>query len=286
MVAGRWFSREDEGDQATIPVVINQQLARAAFGDRNPVGAILPLQDRSRTPIRRLPERVVGVIEEFRKDGEFGALHHYEFRRIEVDRPPSASGSAERPPRLTGPGVFPAALLLRMAPDTPAAFEETLLKTAQAIARDWDFSIRPLEQDRQRELHTGFAVLAVPGLIGLFMLLMVALGLSGVLWQNVTERTGEFGLRRAHGASAAAVRAQVVGELFVLASFAVVPGAIMAAQLPPLLMLLRPDAAPPTIMLAGVVLAVVAIYLLIAVCGWYPSRMATRIRPAEALHYE
>ena len=38
------------------------------------------------------------------------------------------------------------------------------------------------------------------GLVAGFLMLMVALGLLGVLWQNVTQRTREMGLRRAKGA--------------------------------------------------------------------------------------
>ena len=33
-------------------------------------------------------------------------------------------------------------------------------------------------------------------------------------------------------------------------------------------------------------MAVAAIYLLTLLCGWYPSRMATPVEPAEALRYE
>ena len=29
-----------------------------------------------------------------------------------------------------------------------------------------------------------------------------------------------------------------------------------------------------------------AIYVLTLACGWYPSRLATKIEPAQALHYE
>jgi putative ABC transport system permease protein len=36
----------------------------------------------------------------------------------------------------------------------------------------------------------------------------------------------------------------------------------------------------------GLVLSVSAIYLLTLACAWYPSRMATRVEPAEALRYE
>jgi putative ABC transport system permease protein len=36
----------------------------------------------------------------------------------------------------------------------------------------------------------------------------------------------------------------------------------------------------------SVVLSLALIYLLTIVCGLYPSRLATRVQPAEALHYE
>jgi ABC-type antimicrobial peptide transport system permease subunit len=37
---------------------------------------------------------------------------------------------------------------------------------------------------------------------------------------------------------------------------------------------------------ASVAVSVTGIYLLALVCGWYPARLATRVHPAEALHYE
>ena len=54
---------------------------------------------------------------------------------------------------------------------------------------------------------------------------MVTLGLSGVVWQNVSARTAEFGLRRAQGATAGDIRRQFLGELAALAS-----GAMAAAR--------------------------------------------------------
>jgi ABC-type antimicrobial peptide transport system permease subunit len=36
----------------------------------------------------------------------------------------------------------------------------------------------------------------------------------------------------------------------------------------------------------GFLLAAATIYALTFLCGWYPSRLATRVEPAEALRYE
>jgi putative ABC transport system permease protein len=270
LVAGRWFGAADV--TGTIdPVVINQKMATDVFGETDPLGQLLPeIPPPPETQNPRFPwhpHRVIGVLREFRKNGEFVGSQDYMFGRIDLanDR-------------------FGSNLLVRTAPGMPADFEERLQKTAQGIARDWSLRARRLEDDRRTSLNVYLALLMVPGVIALFLLIMVALGLTGVLWQHVTERTREFGLRRAAGASAADVRRQVLVELVVLASFALVPGAILGFQAP---LLPIPDyIVSGSTILMGVAVAVVALYLVVLACGWYPSRMATAIRPAEALHYE
>ena len=119
---------------------------------------------------------------------------------------------------------------------------------------------------------------------------MVALGLTGVVWQSVTARTREFGLRRAKGATIADVRRQVLAELALLTSLAVAVGVALLVQLP-LIPLPAPAAQdlPSTdsqVLLPSIAVSAVVIYLLTLLCGWYPSRLATKIQPAEALHYE
>ena len=66
--------------------------------------------------------------------------------------------------------------------------------------------------------------LIAAGVIAGFLLLMVAMGLTGVLWQTVTQRTREIGLRRAKGATAGDIRTQILGELVVMTSIAVLAG--------------------------------------------------------------
>ncbi len=43
---------------------------------------------------------------------------------------------------------------------------------------------------------------------------------------------------------------------------------------------------PAPVFIGSIVVSAVAIYALTLLCGWQPSRLATRIQPAEALHYE
>ena len=74
MVEGRWFGPPD-ASETEYPIVINQRLAREVFGNGDAAGQLLPevpppLETQNpRRPWR--PQRVVGVIREFRKGGEF-----------------------------------------------------------------------------------------------------------------------------------------------------------------------------------------------------------------------
>jgi putative ABC transport system permease protein len=138
------------------------------------------------------------------------------------------------------------------------------------------------------ELRTAFYRLALApliagALVAAFLLLMVGLGLMGVVWQNVTRRTREIGLRRAAGASGAAIRRQLLGELLLTASLGLVAGAVLVLQLPALGVLAF---VPWRVVVAGVVLALAVLVLITAGSGLYPSWLASRMSPAEALRYE
>lgn len=195
------------------------------------------------------------------------------FYRINLDNPPQ---------RL----VLPEVLLIRVAPGTTAALEEALVRRIAALAPGWSVGIQPVSGLRDSMLRESVVPLAIVTVVAGALLLMVALGLTGVVWQNVTQRMREFGLRRAQGATAGAIGRQVVSELIVVTSFAVVAGLVIIAQIP--LIPFPPDftLVPRAVFVTGVVLAVVAVYLVTMVCAWYPSRLATRVPPAEALHYE
>jgi putative ABC transport system permease protein len=272
IVAGRNFSREDDA-AADDPVLINPTLARVVFGDANPVGRIIPVQpdkDRPADQPPDRPKRVIGVIEDFRQHGKYSMPGNVLFDRMRLDVPDR--------------GV-PDRLLIRVTPGTSAAFEPVLVRRLQRESADWSFDISTMEKLREQSVKTYTIPLAVLAVLAGFLLLMVMLGLSGVVWQSVTQRLREFGLRRASGASGLAVRRQVQVEMAVMTTFALIAGVALVAQIP---FLPRPRelVLAPSIFIGAVALSAAAIYCLTLICGWYPSRLASRIPPADALRYE
>jgi len=119
--------------------------------------------------------------------------------------------------------------------------------------------------------------------IAVFLIIMVGLGLVGVLWQSVTRRTREWGLRRAVGAPGGEVRHQVLGELLALTTVAAAAGSLVFIQLP---FFEAFPSVPWSTYLLGLVVSMLGMYLFVIICGLYPSWLATRVQPAEALQYE
>lgn len=273
LTQGRWFAREDVG-AGYRPVVINENLARDAFGNESPLGKTLtpprkPGEDVDPEEKVRLPTRVVGVITDFRKSGELSGPDNFLFRRASLE-----AGSTDRPPRN---------LLVRVAPGTPRTFEETLVKSLQPVAPGWSFEVTPLVDERRSSLRLRLAPMAAAGLVAVFLLSMVALGLTGVLWQNVTQRRREIGLRRAKGATERHVLAQILGELFVLTTFGLLLATAILVQIPILGVF---SSLTTGVFVASLLLSMGLMYGLTSLCGLYPSLLATRVPPAEALHYE
>lgn len=267
MVRGRWFTKEDDG-AAWEPVVVNQRLAREAFPDKDPVGQYLSeeLPDKQTGPRMR----IVGVLTDFRKDGEYAAPENFLFRRIRLD-------GGEDP-------VEPAReLVIRVRPGTTAAFEERAVARLQAAAPDWTFQAEALALSRETALRFWLAPLTAAGTVCVFLLLMVAMGLTGVLWLHITQRTREIGLRRAKGATVMNIQHQLVGEVLVLTTLAIAVGTALVVQLPILDVF---GVVRPGVYGISITLSLVLIYVLTAACAWVPSRMAGAIEPAEALRYE
>jgi putative ABC transport system permease protein len=267
---GRWFNTSDDG-AAWEPVVLNERFARRIFGAQNPIGRTIQPDPPKIAEDRQQPTmRVVGVITDYRKDGEFSPVSDWLFFRNHLG------------PTATGPNVA-RYLVVRARAGTPAAFEARLMERLNGSAPDWSFRARSLALARSTVLRENLPTLAAEGLTAAFLLAMVALGLTGVLWLTVTQRTREIGLRRAKGATVRDIQRQIRGEVLVLTTIAVAAGTLVVLQFPVLevFAVVRWE-----VYVAGLAVSMVCIYALTVACAWAPSRMASAIDPAEALRYE
>jgi putative ABC transport system permease protein len=260
VIRGRFFTAEDDAANFQ-PIVIDRNAALNIFGTLEAVGKKLEETEDQYS-------QVVGVVEPFRKDGEASLPMNMVFYRTSPTRKYGRLGSH---------------ILVRLRPGTSAQFEEQLANRLQQISPKVTFRIRHMDLMRTNLLRTRLSPLVLGGIVGLFLISMVTLGLTGVLWQNVTRRTRELGLRRALGASGPAVHRQILLEVALLATLAMIVGAIVIVQLP-ILGVFR--IVTPAAFTTGFLGALATIYGLTVLCGLYPSWLASRLQPADALRYE
>ena len=262
MVEGRWFDRRDDAPARRPPVVITEFTAATLF----PAG-----------------QSALGKVVRF---GQRGDEEHLV---IGVSGPYRAGGELSQP----APAVFRYAspqdtlawlrtLLIRVQPGSGAALEKRINDDVRAVSPTWTSAIVPLAEQRLTKFKFLFTPPAVLGVVCLFLLVNVALGLFGVLWLNINQRRSELGLRRALGATGVAISRQVLGELLVLTTFGLVLGLLVALQFP----LLGVFSVPPAVYGTAMGLAAVGLYLLAAGCALYPSQLAAGIQPAVALREE
>jgi putative ABC transport system permease protein len=263
LVEGRWFSALDDG-AAAQPVVINRAMAQALFPGKPALGQQFSDGERD----HKSTYRVVGVVSEYRDKGELMEPVKFAFQRF-----------------VPGTGVRDArTMILKVKPGTDRSFETRLNSRLKLIRNEWSFQISPLPAQRKSMLRTQFIPLVVLGVIAAFMLLMVAFGLFGALWQNTTQRIPEIGLRRALGARAGDIYRQIVAEQLLLSSVAIVVALVLLAQLP--LTGALGQSLNWSVFMAAAGLSMFVIYLLSLLCSLYPGWRASRLSPTEALHYE
>jgi len=265
VVEGRWF--EPRENEALRPVVINRELQQALFPHGSALGK--RLQVRHFTNGQESGDAlVVGVVGSYRAGGDLEAPHPLVFTCRNL--PDSAGHRVSY------------TLLVKVRPGSGAALEERLVRTVAAVTKTWSTGVISLADSRAARLQTALAPIIAGALVCAFLLLNVALGLFGALWQTIGQRRAEIGLRRAVGATGPGISWQFVAETLVITTLAVGPGVLVAAQFP----LLGVLGLPAAVYGVGLGLAVVLVYVFTAVCAVQPSWLAAGIQPAVALREE
>lgn len=265
LLEGRWFSSADEG-AAEKPVVVNRRFAEAMFPGESALGKIIyygKAGNKDRTSFK-----VTGVFDYFRNQGEFMAPTPFVLTRFS----PISDDAGLR------------TVLLKVKAGTSRAFESTLSTQLKRVRNDWSYRISPLSDRRAAMWRDSMAPLIVVSVVAAFLLLMVAFGLFGVLWQNTTQRIPEIGIRRAAGATRVDIYGQIIIEQVLLTSMAMLVGLILLVQLP-ITGVFGEHLSWPLFLIAAVgsmtIMAMVSV-----LCALYPAWRASRLSPTEALHYE
>jgi putative ABC transport system permease protein len=264
LIEGRWTGPQDYGLNWEV-AVINRRMAELLFPDESPIGKNIRPPDAENENYKEI--RVVGVFEEFRQMGEFRKLDNYVIRRLAIEDHETRSFS----------------LIIYPRPGSAVTLQEEILEDLQRVAPGWTLNIREMSSMRKEMMDNVITPLSVMALVAGFLILMVGFGLFGVLWQSVTQRTSELGLRRAMGASRQRIYRQIVAEMVLGASIALTIGVLIAIQFP-LLGTFEDLDWPAAI--GGMIISGTLVLSLCFLCALYPGWLASRRSPAAALHYE
>lgn len=268
LVRGREFTVTDVADAQQV-LVINEAMARAYFGERDPIGGRIAWTDDNFRFMGVGPEwrTVVGVAADTRDGGLDAEVMHTVYNPYEQVTP-YATGSMVVRATANPAALLPAIrrVILSRLPEQPIDDVATLAELGSA-------SVAPLRLNAL--LLSGFAFLA---------LVIAAVGLGGVLAFSVGSRTREFGVRSAVGAARHQIWSGVLAEGTTMAAVGIALGAVAAVVLTRFLAWLLVGVRaldPVTFIAVAVLLGGVAI-----AAAWAPAWRAARVSPMEALRAE
>jgi predicted permease len=177
--------------------------------------------------------------------------------------------------------TYAMSIAVRAATD-PGALLEAVRREVHALDPSLAISgVRTMEQVANQSLATPRFSMALIGLFACLALALAAIGMYGVIAYSVGQRTHEFGLRMALGASPREVHLSVLTGGLKLAAAGVALGVVCALLLSKVesSLLYEVGATDP---LTFVTVAVVAVTVASLAC-YVPARRATRADPMSAL---
>ncbi len=263
---GRWFTAA-ELESGQFPVVINRKFADTVFPGESAIDKTFVRNEAGNALNKRF--RVVGVMSVVRPRGEYQTISPLMLMPLRITE------------QLDGQ---PATLLVKLRAGTERAFEMRLLESLQRAQPGWSFEVKALSDLVSAERADMSTTVLILMLISGFMFLMVSFGLFGVLWQHTTQRITEFGLRRALGATAQGLQAQLIAEQLLLSLLSMLAATLLLIQIP--ITGIMGELLSWPLFIMSLLTAAALILLLSTLCAWYPAWRAGRLSPVVALRYE
>ncbi|MCL5071068.1 MAG: ABC transporter permease [Actinobacteria bacterium] len=283
MKSGHFFNQQEGQGNANV-AVLGATVAEELFSNSgvDPIGQVIKVKSASQQEAGGVPLRIVGVME---KQG--GSLFLDQDDQVYM---PLAIGQQQ----LLGIHYLRA---IDIKVDSAENIQQTikdvtdLLKQRHHILSEEnvDFTVRNMA-DAVDILNT------VTNALSLFLTSMAAIalivggiGILNIMLATVAERTREIGLRKAVGASNAAIARQFLLEAGTLTFFGGIIGIIIGIIISYLISLLMRYLGYDwafVISISSVLLAVGVSILTGVIFGLYPALKASKLNPIEALRYE
>ena len=262
-VAGRDFTDQDTGGRPKV-VIVNQTFAHYFFGDANPIGKRISLND---DPKALLDMEIIGVV----KDAKYVSLREKPRRHFYA-------------PLAQEPHLFDMTLQVRTANDP-----QSISDLVRGQVHDLDpnlplYATTTLEIQIDNSLTEERLLSWLSSLFAMLATLLATVGLSGVVAFSVARRTREIGVRMALGAQRRDILFLAMSQMIPAVGLGLAVGLAAAYALNHLLGSMLYDVGSTdlaTFAAAGILLASVA-----ALAAYLPARRAAQVDPLMALRYE
>ena len=260
LVHGRYIDADDVEDKPLV-VVINESMARRFWGAQNPIGQRVRIDGGDWRAI-------VGVV---------GDVQHKEL------------GTSPEPEMYLPYGQVPNVearpmIVLRTSVEptsVTSALRKAVAEVDPNVPMDQVETMRQMVYGSVGESRFRTAILAIFACLALFV---ASIGLYGVMSYSVTQRTREFGIRMAVGASRSAILGAVLAKAAKLVGIGLGLGTIGAVLLARLIATLLYGVTPfdiATLVSVSILLALVAL-----IASYVPARRASSINPMDSLRCE
>ena len=259
LVRGRVFSAEDRPDAPRV-AIINETLARRYFGDQNPLGKRIAINELEKW------REIVGVVAYVRAGGIEQRADNQVYEPF-----------AQSPHRTLN-------LLVRSAEST-ATLVPSLRAAVYSIDKDQPVPhVRTLDSILEDYMAAPRFAMLLLAILSSAALVIASVGIYGVTSYTAAQRTGEFGIRMAIGAQRRNVLRLVLrqgGKLVLIGLLAGLFSTLVAARLLRSMLFETSPYDPITLATITILLGIFAVLACLL-----PAYRAANINPIEALRAE
>ena len=258
LIRGRDFNEHDTAD-TPLMAVVNQTAADHFWPGRDPIGRVITFFGDTR------PVQVVGVVQ----NANYQAIAEPSQALIYLSLVQY---------------YFPTAVVYLRTNGDPAKMAAAVKRRIQPLDPNFLLQSESVEATVLESLWAQRLSALLLSAFGLLALLLAIIGIYGVISYSVTQRTREFGVRMALGATGTEIQLTVVREAFRMVAAGVVVGLALALAFAQAVRSMLFDVGARDGMTFLVVPAILILISMLA-C-WVPAYRATRIDPSLALRDE